>query len=125
MASSTKTPKIGLSQFVASDKPSWLTDYNSDMQKIDAQVSEKVDKTSLAGASVNYATQSGNTNTIAGQDIHAIVWWDNQRMPYTGGRFTGTIWNCWENQYDGVKSIWTQTSDGAAVGSYAIVTRRK
>ena len=35
MASSTKTTNLHLSQFGASDKPSFLTDYNADMAAID------------------------------------------------------------------------------------------
>ena len=35
MASTTKTTNLKLSQFVGTDKPAWLTDYNGDMQKID------------------------------------------------------------------------------------------
>lgn len=35
MASTNKTVTLELSQFIATDKPSWLTDYNDDMGKID------------------------------------------------------------------------------------------
>lgn len=35
MASTNKTVTLELSQFIATDKPSWLTDYNGDMEKID------------------------------------------------------------------------------------------
>lgn len=35
MASSMKTPNMELTQFKDSDSPSWLTDYNNDMMKID------------------------------------------------------------------------------------------
>lgn len=35
MSSTNKTPKLSLSQFLGTDKPAWLGDYNSDMQKID------------------------------------------------------------------------------------------
>ena len=35
MSSTNKTTKLGLSQFLGTDKPAWLGDYNSDMQKID------------------------------------------------------------------------------------------
>lgn len=35
MSSTNKTTKLGLSQFLGTDKPAWLEDYNSDMQKID------------------------------------------------------------------------------------------
>lgn len=35
MSSTNKTLNIELSQFVGSDKPTWLSDYNGDMSKID------------------------------------------------------------------------------------------
>ena len=35
MAHSNKTKNLQLSQFSETDKPSWLSDYNSDMSKID------------------------------------------------------------------------------------------
>lgn len=35
MSSTNKTAKLSLSQFLGTDKPAWLGDYNSDMQKID------------------------------------------------------------------------------------------
>lgn len=36
MSSTNKTTNLQLSQFVGTDKPTWLTDYNGDMQKIDS-----------------------------------------------------------------------------------------
>ena len=36
MASTNSTANLDLSQFVGTDKPDWLTDYNGDMEKIDA-----------------------------------------------------------------------------------------
>lgn len=44
MASTNKTEKLHLSQFVASDKPSWLNDYNEDMRKIDGVIDSVVEK---------------------------------------------------------------------------------
>lgn len=38
MSSTNKTTNYELSQFIGSDKPAWLTDYNADMSKIDAGV---------------------------------------------------------------------------------------
>ncbi len=35
MASTNKTEKLGLSQYIATDKPTYLVDYNNDMEKID------------------------------------------------------------------------------------------
>ena len=36
MSSTNKTTNLELSQFIGSDSPKWLTDYNADMEKIDA-----------------------------------------------------------------------------------------
>lgn len=36
MAATNTTPNLELSQFIGSDKPDWLTDYNGDMSKIDS-----------------------------------------------------------------------------------------
>lgn len=38
MASTNKTTNYELSQFLGTDKPAWLTDYNADMGKIDAAI---------------------------------------------------------------------------------------
>lgn len=38
MSSTNKTTNYELSQFVSTDKPAWLTDYNQDMSKIDAGI---------------------------------------------------------------------------------------
>lgn len=40
MSSTNKTTNLQLSQFVGTDKPTWLTDYNGDMQKIDSGFQE-------------------------------------------------------------------------------------
>ena len=41
MSHSLHTEYLELSQFTATDKPAWLTDYNTDMAKIDEHISEK------------------------------------------------------------------------------------
>ena len=38
MSSTNKTTNYELSQFIGTDKPAWLTDYNSDMSKIDGGI---------------------------------------------------------------------------------------
>lgn len=38
MSSTNKTTNLELSQFLGTDKPAWLTDYNADMSKIDTAV---------------------------------------------------------------------------------------
>jgi hypothetical protein len=42
MSIKNKTSNLELSQFIESDPPKWLTDYNDDMDKIDTAVSEKL-----------------------------------------------------------------------------------
>ena len=48
MSSTNKTTNYELSQFIGSDKPAWLADYNQDMSKIDAQM--KLNADSATGA---------------------------------------------------------------------------
>lgn len=48
MASTNKTSNYELSQFLGTDKPAWLSDYNSDMGKIDAQMKLNADAASAA-----------------------------------------------------------------------------
>lgn len=48
MASTNKTTNYDLSQFLGTDKPAWLADYNSDMSKIDAGI--KAAQTTATGA---------------------------------------------------------------------------
>lgn len=59
MASTNKTTTLELSQFVGTDVPGWLTDYNSDMSKIDAFAAE-------ANSDISEAVQTANgANTTA------------------------------------------------------------
>lgn len=58
-SSTNKTTHYDLSQFVSSDKPSWLNDINSDMSKIDTAIHTA--KTTADGA----ATSASNAQTAA------------------------------------------------------------
>lgn len=51
MASTNKTGKLNLSQYIGTDVPTWLTDYNGDMAKIDAGTLDQgtYDPTGVAG----------------------------------------------------------------------------
>lgn len=65
MASTNKTANYALSQFVGTDRPTWLGDYNSDMAKIDAQMKANADAIEQAAAggltSVSHTTDlTGN-----------------------------------------------------------------
>lgn len=66
MGSTNKTTNLDLSQFVASDRPDWLTDYNSDMEKIDAW-------TATAESDISTATaDASSAKTTAGNALSAI-----------------------------------------------------
>ena len=52
MASTNTTVNYALGQFVGTDKPSWLTDYNGDMIKIDLAIKVIEDQSSMALAGV-------------------------------------------------------------------------
>lgn len=62
MASTNKTTTLDLSQFTGTDKPDWLTDYNDDMEKIDAFAS--VAQSDIETANTDAATAK-NTATAA------------------------------------------------------------
>lgn len=93
MGSTNHTSNYELSQFLGSDKPAWLLDYNGDMLKIDTQMKANADAASAAqskadtadgkaddlrtdlttlnnqvndptGLAADVATLSGNVNTI-------------------------------------------------------------
>ena len=48
MASTNVTTNYSLSQFIGTDKPAWLTDYNGDMLKIDTQMKLNADAAAAA-----------------------------------------------------------------------------
>ena len=56
MSSTNKTTNYELSQFVGTDKPAWLADYNQDMSKIDTGMKANAD-------GVTAATGKADTNT--------------------------------------------------------------
>ena len=81
MASTTKTTNLELSQFVGTDKPTWLTDYNGDMQKIDngykkledANTATQTDlnntKQDLAGSKTDIDDVKASVQALEAQDI--------------------------------------------------------
>ncbi len=64
MASTNKTINYNLSQYVANDKPTYLVDYNSDMNKIDTQMKANSD---LAGLAKSEADDL--SSRVDGQDV--------------------------------------------------------
>lgn len=63
MASTNKTTNYELSQFLGTDKPAWLGDYNSDMAKIDAQM--KLNADAASGADGKATTNGTNIGTLS------------------------------------------------------------
>lgn len=64
MTASNKTANYKLSQFVGSDRPTWLGDYNSDMSKIDAQLKQNADD--IASAAAGGLTSVNHTADLTG-----------------------------------------------------------
>ena len=54
MAATNKTSNYALSQFAGTDKPSFISDYNSDMTKIDGAIKD-VDTKAGNAATVSYS----------------------------------------------------------------------
>lgn len=63
MASTNKTTNYELSQFLGTDKPAWLSDYNQDMSKIDTQMKANADAATAAGGAASAA--DGKIGTLA------------------------------------------------------------
>lgn len=55
MSSTNKTPNYNLSQYIGTDKPTYLGDYNGDMLKIDTQLKSNADSASNATAAAGTA----------------------------------------------------------------------
>lgn len=64
MTATNKTANYELSQFVGSDRPTWLGDYNSDMSKIDAQLKRNADD--IASAAAGGLTSVSHTADLTG-----------------------------------------------------------
>lgn len=65
MASTNKTTNYELSQFLGTDKPAWLSDYNTDMSKIDAGMKDNADGvTAVSGVASANATAIGTLASL-------------------------------------------------------------
>ena len=64
MTATNKTENYKLSQFVGTDRPTWLGDYNSDMSKIDAQLKQNADD--IASAAAGGLTSVSHTADLTG-----------------------------------------------------------
>ena len=64
MTSTNHTENYNLSQFVGTDRPTWLGDYNGDMAKIDAQMKQNADD--IASAAGGGLTSVSHTADLTG-----------------------------------------------------------
>lgn len=65
MSSTNHTTNYGLSQFLGTDKPAWLVDYNGDMAAIDTQMKANADAAAGAQTTANTADGKADTNASA------------------------------------------------------------
>lgn len=64
MTATNKTANYKLSQFVGTDRPTWLVDYNGDMAKIDARMKQNAED--IASAATDRLTSVSHTNDLTG-----------------------------------------------------------
>lgn len=64
MTATNKTTNYKLSQFVGTDRPTWLGDYNSDMSIIDKQLKQNADD--IASATAGGLTSVSHTADLTG-----------------------------------------------------------
>lgn len=79
MSSTNKTATIELSQYVGTDKPTYLVDYNGDMLKIDNAIAADRDSIQTAQAKADEADSKADTNAGAVSDLN-----DQINTPTTG-----------------------------------------
>ena len=73
MAATNHTTHYGLSQYLAEDKPSYLTDYNADMLAIDNAIYTAQTTAEAAAGSVPAASQMAQQALDTATDAHAIA----------------------------------------------------
>lgn len=73
MASTNKTTTLDLSQFVGTDKPDWLTDYNDDMEKIDTWATTTDSDVSNANNKATQAVNTANAATTAANNAVTVA----------------------------------------------------
>lgn len=64
MTATNHTKNYNLSQFVGTDRPTWLVDYNGDMAKIDARMKQNADD--IASAAAGGLTSVSHTADLTG-----------------------------------------------------------
>lgn len=73
MSSTNKTPNYNLSQYIGTDKPTYLGDYNGDMLKIDTQLKANADSASNATAAAGTAQAVAEQASQSVQNLNDSV----------------------------------------------------
>lgn len=73
MSSTNKTANYNLSQFIGSDKPAWLVDYNGDMAAIDTQMKVNADAAAAAQSTANGADGKADANATAISSLNTQI----------------------------------------------------
>lgn len=73
MSSTNKTANYNLTQFIGSDKPAWLVDYNGDMAAIDAQMKVNADAAAAAQSTANGADGKADANATAISSLNTQI----------------------------------------------------
>ena len=74
MSATNSTTNYHMSQFIGTDKPAWLSDYNGDMAKIDAQMKLNADGvTSASGSATTANTNIGTMANLGTTDKTSLV----------------------------------------------------
>lgn len=73
MSSTNKTANFNLTQFLGSDVPSWLTDYNGDMAKIDAGMTANQTAAATAQATAAGADTKADTAIANAAAVQALI----------------------------------------------------
>ena len=71
MGATNPTPYYDLSQFVGTDKPAWLQDYNGDMLKIDSGINAA--KVAADSAALDASAAQLNNSIHLGQQIRPYI----------------------------------------------------
>lgn len=78
MAHTNETTNYGLSQFVGTDRPSWIDDYNADMGKIDTAIKAASQSSTNAytktEADAKFETKTDATTKLSGKADKSSVY---------------------------------------------------
>lgn len=128
MASTNKTTNYNLSQFVGSDKPAWLSDYNQDMSKIDTQMKSNADAATAADGKADANTTSigdlTNLNTTTKTNLVSATNEVNTNLGTVSGVATGanTTANTALTKATGLENALTFTQFTSVADNDIIVT---